>query len=131
MTRSRILAAGAATLALALPATAAAKGGGGGGNTPAPAPAPSAAVECDYSLDGVQADGRTVYSATIPEAGCFRFEHGGTFLRIYSIQPSPGWSYDVIYNGVGPMSTMKVRFTKGKQKVDVMYEFGKTVIDAR
>lgn len=114
--------------ALALPAAASAKGGDKGAPAPSPSPSPVPSVQCDYSLDGFQPDGTYVYGNQIGDAGCLRIVNGTSYLRIASIDLTPGWTASVKSNGDGTSSRIQVVFSNGSKSIDFRTEFGKTVI---
>jgi|1186.fasta_scaffold1143340_2 hypothetical protein len=123
--RHRALAIAVAVGALALPGTAVAKGG-----TPTPPPPTAPAVQCDYSLDGPTADGGYVFSNQVNEAGCISVLASASTLRLYSLQVTPGWTYEVTSNGEGTNSRVAVQFenpTTG-QRAEARIELGKTLI---
>jgi hypothetical protein len=137
------LAVALATASLALPGAALARGGGGGGGgggsgggggTPAPAPAPAPdstpAFTCDFSLDGVQADGSTIFTNQANLGGCVTARVSGTSLTLYRATDAPGWTHIVTSNGGGTNSRIALTFTQTgtKNTVEVRIEFGKTVI---
>ena len=131
--RVTTLAAALAAASLALPGAALARGGGGGGGggtTPSPTPTPSPTVYCDYSLDGVLADGSTIFSNQANDAGCITVRVSGSRLSLYDIALTPGWTYVVTSNGAGTASRVAVTFTNTAtgQKVEARIELGKTVI---
>ena len=51
-----------------------------------------------------------------------------TTLRLYSLALTPGWTAEVVKNGEGTDSTVLVKFTDGRNKVEARIEFGKTWI---
>src|SRR3954466_3991693 len=89
------LAVALAAASLALPGAALARGGGGGGGTPAPAPAPAPdpapTFTCDFSLDGVQPDGSTLFTNQANLAGCVTARVSGSSLTLYRATDAPGW----------------------------------------
>src|SRR6059058_3821311 len=90
---------GLAILSLALPGVAVAKGGGGTVSPPPPTSAPP--VLCDYALDGLQADGSSIFSNQAGDAGCVTVRAFGSTLRLYAVTVTPGWVYTVTSNGEG------------------------------
>src|SRR4051794_39446138 len=128
--RVTTLVAALATASLALPGAALARGGGGGGGTTTPAPASAPTVLCDYSQDGVLADGSSIFSNQANDAGCITVRVSGSTLRLYNIALTPGWTYVVTSNGEGTSSRVAVTFTNTAtgQKVEARIEFGKTSI---
>jgi hypothetical protein len=128
------LAAALAAASLALPGAALARGGGGGGGggatTTAPAPAPTPVPECDFSLDGTQADGSTLFTNPVSDAGCLTVRASGSQLRVYSVVVWPGWTYVITSNGEGTNSRVAVTFTQTATGVthEARIELGKTVI---
>jgi hypothetical protein len=127
------LAVALATASLALPGAALARGGGtGGGGTPAPAPAPdpTPAFTCDFSLDGVQADGSSLFTNQANNAGCVTARVSGSTLTLYSVVDNTGWTHTVASSGGGTNSRIALTFTQTgtKNTVEVRIEFGKTVI---
>src|SRR3954453_14366571 len=75
MTNRLTLAVALTAAVLALPGTALARGGGGGGGggggpTTTPPPATDPGVLCDFASDGVLADGSTIFSNQVADAGC-------------------------------------------------------------
>jgi hypothetical protein len=126
MSRPHLLAVAVALGALAIPGTAVAKGGGG--STPPPSTVP--AVQCDYAQDGPTADGGSVFSNQVGDAGCISVIQQGSTLRLYTIALTPGWTYTVISNGEGTNSRVAVEFANPAtgQRAEARIEFGKTVI---
>ena len=125
------LAVALAVASLALPGAALARGGGGGGGggtTPPPVDAPY--VQCDYALDGLQADGSTLFSNQANRAGCVTVRSFNSTLRLYSVALTPGWTYVIKSNGEGTSSRVALQFTETAtgQRVDFLTEFGKTKI---
>src|SRR4051812_7367724 len=125
----------AAVLALSLPGAALAKGGGGGGGgtttpAPAPAPAPVPVPECDFSQDGSFADGTSIFTNPVSDAGCLTVRQSGGALRVYAVTVWPGWTYTITSNGEGTNSRVAVTFTNTatRQSIDARVEFGKTRI---
>jgi hypothetical protein len=112
---------------LAVPGGAVAKGADA--STPPPPTAPT--VMCDWSLDGPTDDGLGyVFSNQANDAGCIRVVQRDLTLRLYSIQLTPGWTYEVKKNGEGTDSTVLVRFSNPTTggSVEARIEFGKTSI---
>ena len=113
-----------AAAALSLPGAALAKGG-------SPAPAPSApGVYCDWTLDGPTADGGDVFSNQAGDAGCLSVKQLNGRLSLYGVTLTPGWTYEVVSNGEGTDSTVRVKFTETAtgRRVDARVEFGRTYI---
>jgi hypothetical protein len=130
-----MLAAALAAASLALPGAALARGGaggggtgggGGGGTTPAPVVTVPA---CDFSLDGIQPDGSTLFTNTVADAGCITVRASGFSLSLYSVVVWPGWTYTVISNGGGTNSRVDVSFTNPTtgEKHEARIESGKTI----
>jgi hypothetical protein len=134
------LAVALAAASLALPGAALARGGGagggggggGGGGTPAPAPAPDPAptFTCDFSLDGVQPDGSSLFTNQANLAGCVTARVSGSTLTLYRVVDNIGWTHTVASSGGGTNSRIAVTFTQTgtTNTVEVRIEFGKTVI---
>jgi len=113
------------TAAAAVLATAAA-----GLAAASPASALSYEDVCGTNPDTVFADGSITYSNAAGEAGCVTahvFLNGNA--ELYRVQVQPGWSYQVKSNGGSTDgSRVEVLFTRGKDKVSVRMEAGRTVI---
>jgi hypothetical protein len=124
------LAVALAAASFAAPSAALAKGGGGGGGTTTPPPATVDPVLCDYAADGVQADGSSIFSNQVGDAGCLTVRQSGQTLRVYAIAVTPGWTYEITSNGEGTNSRVAVTFTNTatRQTIDARVEFGKTRI---
>src|SRR3954447_9270719 len=133
-TTARLALPGLAIVCLALPGAAVAKGGSGGGGGGATTPPPTSAppVLCDYSVDGFQPDGSTLFSNQAGDAGCVTVRSANSTLRLYSVALTPGWVYTVTSNGEGTNSRVALDFTEPAtgRTVSVRIEFGKTDIRA-
>src|SRR5690349_22900274 len=101
--RSVVLAVALAVTAA--PGTALAKGGGGGATPPPPAQA-----ACDYSRDGVTANGTRIVTMPVSDAGCVSIVSTATTLSLYAVAPARDWTYTVKSNGRGTNSRVEVQF---------------------
>ena len=136
MTNRLTLAAALAAAVLALPGTALAKGGsgggggGGGGTTTPPAPTGDPVVLCDYASDGFLADGSSIFSNQVADAGCVTVRQFNGTLSLYKATAVAPWTYVVTSNGGGTNSRVALTYTNSVtgQKIDVRIEFGKTRI---
>jgi hypothetical protein len=101
-------------------------GGGGGGSTPPPV----LTTDCDYSHDGWIAPDEYLGTMPVKNAGCVSIVTGISTIRLYSVSPQPGWTYEVTSNGGGTNSRVAVRFSNSAtgERAELRYEFGKTVI---
>jgi hypothetical protein len=126
-----------AAVSFAVPSAALAKGGGGGGGTggggATTAPAPPPAVDpvlCDFAADGPQADGGSIFSNQVGDAGCLTVRQSGQSLSVYAIALTPGWTDVITSNGGGTNSRVQVTFTNAATgtSIDARVEFGKTRI---
>lgn len=115
------------TVALAaavVPGTALASGGG---STPPPT---FTQAECDYSQDGITADGASIVTMPVKTAGCVSLIVTATTIQLQSVSAEPGWTYTVKSNGGGTNSRVDVQFvnpTTG-ERAELRYEFGKTEV---
>jgi hypothetical protein len=136
---SRSIAALCAAALLATPGAALARGGGTGGGggggsttiTPTPTPTPTAdPVLCDFTIDGIQADGSTPFSNQAGDAGCVTVRSFNLSLSLYRIALTPGWTYVVTSNGGTTSSRVLIQFTNPANgcRVDFKVEPGKTDI---
>lgn len=121
---SRSLVLAVALGAVAAPGTARASGGG---STPPPV---FTQAECDYSQDGVTADGASIGTMPVKNAGCVTLITTATTIRIYAITAEPGWTYTIKSNGDGTNSRVQVQFDNPAtgERAELRYEFGKTVV---
>ena len=83
-----------------------------------------------HSIDGLQADGGSLFSNQAGDAGCVTIRSFGGTLRLYAIALTPGWVYTVTSNGEGTNSRVAITFDEPAtgRRVDVKIEFGKTDI---
>src|SRR4051794_39403950 len=121
----------AAVLVLSLPGAALAKGGsGGGGGTTTPPPVEST-FTCDFSGDGVLADGSTIFTNQASSAGCVTVKATATSLSLYNVvdNSAEGWSHIVNSSG-GTVGRIDVTFTNSitRQSINARIEPGKTRI---
>ena len=123
----------AAALALSLPGAALARGGGsggGGGGTTTPPPVEST-FTCDFSGDGVLADGSSIFTNQAGTAGCVTVRATTTSLSLYAVvvNSAEGWTYTVNNSG-GTVGRVDVTFTntKTRQTINARIEPGKTRI---
>src|SRR3954451_24618932 len=133
MTNRCTLAAALTAAVLALPGTALARGGSGGGGgatTTPPPPTTEPAVLCDYASDGLLADGSSIFSNQVADAGCVTVRQFNGTLTLYKATAVAPWSYVVTSNGGGTNSRVALTYTNSvtNQKIDVRIEFGKTKI---
>src|SRR3954468_6542349 len=131
MTNRLTLAAALAAALLAMPGTALARGGGSvGGPTTTPPPASDPVVLCDYASDGFLADGSSIFSNQVADAGCVTVRQFNNTLTLYKATAVAPWSYVVTSNGGGTNSRVALTYTNSVtgQKLDVRIEFGKTWI---
>src|SRR4051794_2482700 len=125
------LAAALGAAVLALPGTALAKGGsGGGGTSTTPPPTTDPVVLCDYASDGLLADGSSIFSNQVADAGCVTVRQFNGTLSLYKATAVAPWSYVVTSNGGGTNSRVALTYTNSvtQQKLDVRIEFGTTRI---
>src|SRR4051794_10076856 len=118
--RRMTLPALAAVLALSVPGTALARGGGGTGGggggggvvtpTPTPTPTPAPVFTCDFSADGVQPDGSSIFTNQVSDAGCLTVRAASGTLFFYSATTNTGWTY-TINSGGGTQGRVDVTFT--------------------
>ena len=123
----------AAVLALSVPGAALAKGGGsggGGGGTTTPPPVEST-FTCDFSGDGVLADGSSIFTNQAGTAGCVTVKATTTSLSLYNVvdNSAEGWSH-VVNSGGGTKGRVDVTFTNSttRQTINARIEPGKTRI---
>jgi len=111
-------------LAALAPGTALASGGA---STPPPT---TTLADCDYSQDGAAADGATISTMPVKDAGCVSVITTSTTIRLYAVTAEPGWAYTVKSDGGGTNSRVEVQFenpTTG-ERAELRYEFGKTEV---
>src|SRR3954452_2045818 len=125
------LAVALAAASLALPGAALARGGGGGGGgapAPAPAPDPAPTFTCDFSLDGVQPAGSSLFKDQANNAGCVTARVSASSLTLYRVVDNTGWTHTVASSGGGTNSRIALTFTQTgtNNTVEVRIEFGKT-----
>jgi hypothetical protein len=140
--RRMTLPALAAVLALSVPGTALARGGGGGGGggggtggggggvvTPTPTPDPAPTFTCDFSADGVQLDGSSIFTNQVGTAGCLTVRAAAGTVFFYSATVNTGWTY-TINSGGGTKGRVDVTFTNSatRQTIKALVEPGKTKI---
>jgi hypothetical protein len=123
----------AAVLALSLPGAALARGGGsggGGGGTTTPPPVEST-FTCDFSGDGVLADGSSIFTNQAGTAGCVTVKATATALTLYNVvdNSAEGWRHTVNNSG-GTQGRIDVTFTNSitRQTINARIEPGKTRI---
>jgi hypothetical protein len=120
----RSLVVSVALAAAVAPGTALASGGV---STPPPT---FTQAQCDYSQDGITADGASIGTMPIKNAGCASLITTATTIRLYAVTVEPGWTYTVKSNGGGTNSRVEVQFanpTTG-ERAELRYEFGKTEV---
>src|SRR3954470_8456239 len=131
--RRLVVPALAAALALSLPGAALARGGGGGGGgggatTPPPV---ESTFTCDFSGDGVLADGSSIFTNQAGTAGCVTVKATAGSLSLYNVvdNSAEGWSH-VVNSGGGTQGRVDVTFTNSitRQTISARIEPGKTRI---
>jgi hypothetical protein len=96
---------------------------------PAPTPPPVSTFTCDFSADGVQLDGSSIFTNQVSDAGCLTVRAAAGTVFFYSATTNTGWTY-TINSGGGTKGRVDVTFTNSatRQTIKALVEPGKTKI---